>query len=351
MRVLVTGGSGFIGTTLCRHLVEACAWTVINADKLTYAAAHKGPGPLAGHPRYHFHQIDICDRPALDAVIALHEPDAVLNLAAETHVDRSITGPSAFITTNVVGTSVLLEAARAYWTSLKVERRDAFRFLHLSTDEVFGSAAPEILFSETSPYAPASPYSASKAASDHLVLAWHRTYGLPVLLANASNTYGPYQFPEKLMPLMITNALLGRDLPVYGQGQNVRDWIYVEDHARALAAILTRGSVGERYNIGARNEQTNIAVVEAICGSLDRLRPRADGKPHAAAIRYVSDRPGHDLRYAIDPTKLERETGWQPAEAFSSGLDKTIRWYLDNVSWWQAVRASLYCGERLGLIT
>lgn len=347
MKLLVTGGAGFIGSALCRHVVAA-GGGIVNVDKLTYAANPDALAAIADSPLYSFYQSDICDRPALDAVFEREQPDAVVHLAAESHVDRSISGPEAFVTTNVVGTCNMLEAARAYWEGLSGAKKDAFRFLHVSTDEVFGSLDDEGSFSETTPYDPASPYSASKAASDHLALTWQRTYGLPVLLGNCSNNYGPHQFPEKLIPLIITNALLGRPLPIYGNGQNVRDWMYVDDHARALVSILERGVPGERYNIGARSERSNLAVVEAICAYLDERRPRPEGS-YKDQIEFVTDRPGHDFRYAIAPDKIEREIGWHPEENFESGLAKTIDWYLANEAWWQAIRAEQYDGERLGL--
>ena len=347
MRVVVTGGAGFIGSAVCRHIV-ASAGSVANVDKLTYAANPDALEAISGSPFYSFYQLDICDRTSLDTVFDREQPDAVIHLAAESHVDRSITEPAAFITTNVVGTYQLLEAARSYWQQLPGSRKNGFRFLHVSTDEVFGSLDSEGAFSETSPYDPASPYSASKAASDHLAFAWHRTYGLPVLLANCCNNYGPYQFPEKLIPLILTNALLGQPLPVYGDGQNVRDWLYVDDHARALTLILERGAPGERYNIGARSEQSNLDVVAAICDYLDERRPLA-GRTYGNQIQFVADRPGHDFRYAIDPGKIEREIGWRPEETFESGLAKTIDWYLANEPWWQSIRSQRYNGERLGM--
>ncbi|MEZ5876222.1 MAG: dTDP-glucose 4,6-dehydratase [Hyphomicrobiales bacterium] len=348
MRVLVTGGAGFVGSAVCRDLI-ARGCKVINIDKLTYAANPDAIETIADHPHYSFHQLDICQRADVAAVFDSEQPDAVIHLAAESHVDRSISEPAAFINTNVVGTYHLLEAALGYWQRLPAGRRDQFRFLHISTDEVFGSLGNEGTFSETTPYDPASPYSASKAASDHLALAWYRTYGMPVLLANCCNNYGPYQFPEKLIPLIITNAVLGKALPVYGDGRNVRDWIYVDDHARALASILERGAPGERYNIGARSEHSNLVVVNAICTYLDECRPRA-GSHYRDQIEFVADRPGHDFRYAISPDKVEREIGWQPQESFESGLAKTIDWYLTNESWWKAIRARGYDGERLGLL-
>jgi dTDP-glucose 4,6-dehydratase len=350
MKIVVTGGAGFIGSAVCRHLVSRCGATVVNIDKLTYAANLASLESLAGSPRYTFHKLDICDRDAVDTVLDHEQPDAILHLAAESHVDRSITGPAAFITTNIVGTYELLEAARGYWQRLPGSRQEAFRFLHVSTDEVFGSLADDGVFTETTPYDPSSPYAASKAASDHLAMAWHRTYGLPVVLSNCSNNYGPYHFPEKLIPLMVTNALLGRALPVYGEGQNVRDWLYVDDHARALFAILQKGTPGSSYNVGGRSERSNLAVVNTICDYLDVRCPRDDGLSHHSAIRHVADRPGHDFRYAIDPAKIEREIGWRADETFESGLRKTIDWYIANEPWWRPLREKRYDGERLGLI-
>jgi dTDP-glucose 4,6-dehydratase len=321
---------------------------VVNVDKLTYAANLRSLDPIAHSRRYTFVRADICDRAAMDATLARHAPDAVMHLAAESHVDRSINGSDEFIRTNVLGTHSLLEATRAYWMRLPAERANAFRFLHVSTDEVYGSLGPTGAFREDTPYDPSSPYSASKAASDHLASAWHRTFGLPVLISNCSNNYGPYHFPEKLIPLTILNALEGKSLPVYGDGSNVRDWLYVEDHARALVAILEKGRPGETYNVGGGNERTNLAVVEAICDTLDRLSPLALGRRRL--ITFVPDRPGHDHRYAIDAGKIERELGWRARESFDSGLAKTVRWYLDNRAWWEPLRKGVYAGERLGLV-
>ncbi len=349
MKVLVTGGAGFIGSAVCRHLI-ATGRAVVNVDKLTYAANLASLAGIADAPLYSFYKLDICDRDGLETVFNREQPDAVIHLAAESHVDRSISEPAAFIATNVVGTYQLLEAARGYGERLSGQRRDAFRFLHVSTDEVYGSLGNDGAFSETTPYDPASPYSASKAASDHLARAWHRTYGLPVLTANCSNNYGPYQFPEKLIPLMITNALLGHELPIYGKGENVRDWLYVDDHASALDAILSRGAPGQSYNIGSRNERNNLSVVTAICDCLDARRPKQTGGSYRDAITFVTDRPGHDHRYAIDPGKIEREIGWRAEESFASGLEKTVEWYLANASWWQPIRTDSYDGERLGLL-
>jgi dTDP-glucose 4,6-dehydratase len=348
MRILVTGGAGFIGSAVCRHLVGDLGHEVVNLDKLTYAACLASLDPIADDPRYRFVRGDVCDRPALDRLFADAAPDAVIHLAAESHVDRSITGAGDFIETNVVGTYHLLEAARAYWNGLVDDRREAFRVLLVSTDEVYGSLGPTGLFTEETRYDPSSPYSASKAASDHLAVAWHRTYGLPVLISNCSNNYGPCQFPEKLIPLTILNGLEGKPLPVYGDGSNVRDWLHVEDHARALWMILERGRPGEKYNVGGRNERTNLEVVATICAALDRFAP--NGRPHRDLIRFVADRPGHDRRYAIDPTKTEAEIGWRARESVDDGLEKTVRWYLDHESWWRPLRDKRYSGERLGLV-
>ena len=350
MNVLVTGGAGFIGSAVCRYLISETLCSVINVDKLTYAANLDSLQGVADHPRYCFYQLDICDGESIRDVLRRHQPDAVIHLAAESHVDRSITGSAPFINTNIVGTFILLEAARAYWEALPGVRKDRFRFLHVSTDEVFGSLGPEGAFTETSPYDPSSPYSASKAAADHLATAWHRTYGLPVLTSNCSNNYGPFQFPEKLIPLTITNALMGRDLPVYGRGANVRDWLYVDDHAAALIALIEKGNPGETYNVGARCERTNLAVVHALCDLLDRVSPQTSETSYHDAIRYVADRPGHDFRYAINPAKIEREIGWRPRETYDSGLERTVRWFLANENWWRPVRQARYDGDRLGLI-
>jgi dTDP-glucose 4,6-dehydratase len=346
MRVLVTGGAGFIGSAVVRHLILERGYEVLNVDALTYAGNLESLTAVADSPHYSFLKANICDRAAMERAIADFRPQRIMNLAAESHVDRSITGASDFVQTNMVGTFVMLEAARSYWQALAAEEREEFRFLHVSTDEVYGSLGAEGLFSEETPYDPSSPYSASKASSDHLAKAWHRTYGLPVLLSNCSNNYGPYHFPEKLIPLTILNALMQRELPVYGAGQNVRDWLYVEDHARALDLIAERGRPGETYNVGGRNERRNIDVVERICAVLDGLAPA--GAPHNRLISFVTDRPGHDARYAIDATKLETELGWRALETFDSGIERTIRWYLDNRWWWQPLRER-YDGERLGL--
>jgi dTDP-glucose 4,6-dehydratase len=346
-KVFVTGGAGFIGSALCRHLVAAGA-EVMNVDALTYAGNLRSLATIDNAPNYRFARIDICDRGAIGEALIGFAPDQVIHLAAESHVDRSIDGGDAFIQTNIVGTFSMLEAARAYWLSLPAPKREAFRFLHVSTDEVYGSLDGEGRFVETTPYDPSSPYSASKAAADHLASAWARTYGFPAVISNCSNNYGPYHFPEKLIPLAILNAIHGKPLPVYGAGANVRDWLYVEDHARALDLIAAHGRVGEKYNVGGGNERRNIDVVRGICVILDRLRPAA--RPHDSLIVFVTDRPGHDRRYAIDASKLERELGWRALETFDSGIEKTVRWYLDNEWWWGPLREKVYTGERLGVL-
>lgn len=351
MKILVTGGAGFIGSAVIRHIIRHSQDQVFNLDKLTYAGNLQSLQDVSADPRYQFGQIDICDQAKVLAVLQSFQPDVVMHLAAESHVDRSIDGPSAFIQTNIVGTYSLLEACRQYWQCLSAELQQSFRFHHISTDEVYGDLhGTEDLFTESTPYAPSSPYSASKAASDHLVRAWHRTYGLPVLLTNCSNNYGPYHFPEKLIPLVILNALAGKPLPVYGNGQQVRDWLYVEDHAAALYCVATRGVVGETYNIGGHNEKKNIEVVESICSLLDELVPQKPGniEHYRELIQFVQDRPGHDHRYAIDAEKISRELGWQPAQTFESGLRRTVQWYLQNRDWWQAVLNGSYQLERLG---
>ena len=348
MNVLVTGGAGFIGSAVCRLLVGETGDRVINLDKLTYAANLASVAEVADREGYAFVQADVADLDAVRAIFAEHRPDAVLHLAAESHVDRSITGAGPFITTNVVGTYAMLQAALEYWRGLDGAAKDAFRFLHVSTDEVYGSLGVEGLFTEETAYDPRSPYSASKAASDHLASAWFHTYGLPVLISNCSNNYGPFQFPEKLIPLMIVNGVLGKPLPVYGDGSNVRDWLFVEDHARALRLILERGRPGETYNVGGRNERTNLQVVERICDLVDEMAPRDDARSRRELITFVTDRPGHDARYAIDATKLETELGWRAREDFETGLRKTVRWYLDRRDWWEPLRQR-YAGERLGL--
>ncbi len=334
MKLLITGGAGFIGSAVIHRLHAATDWRIANVDAMTYAANPASLAALAGSPRYSLHRIDIAERAPLEALFAELRPDAVMHLAAESHVDRSIDGAAAFIRTNVAGTFALLEAALAYWRTLPAQRQAAFRFHHVSTDEVYGALGPTGKFTEDTPYRPNSPYSASKAASDHLARAWHHTFGLPVLITNCSNNYGPRQHPEKLIPHMIVRALRGQSLPVYGRGENVRDWLYVEDHAEALLAVLQRGRVGETYNIGGEAERRNIDIVRRLCALLDHHRPRPDGKPHDSAIEFVADRPGHDFRYAIDAGKLQRELGWRPRTDFDSGLEATLRWYLDNEDWW-----------------
>jgi dTDP-glucose 4,6-dehydratase len=347
-RILVTGGAGFIGSAAARHLIAETDHQVLVLDKLTYAGNLDSLRPVENNPRYGFVQADILDAPRMREIMSSFRPEVVMHLAAESHVDRSIDGPGAFIQTNVVGTYTLLQAALGYWQSLSGPERDAFRFHHISTDEVFGSLGSEGHFTESTAYDPRSPYSASKAASDHLVRAWHHTYGLPVVVSNCSNNYGPYHFPEKLIPLVILNALEGKPLPVYGDGSNVRDWLYVEDHARALLLIAERGQVGESYNVGGHNEKTNLEVVRTICAILDEIAPDARIGSRERLITFVKDRPGHDHRYAIDPAKIGRDLGWRPQETFETGLAKTVRWYLDNPSWWQRIRSGVYRGERLG---
>jgi dTDP-glucose 4,6-dehydratase len=348
MRVLVTGGAGFIGSAVCRHLVLEHDWHVLNVDKLTYAANLESLAAIVNHPNYRFVRADVCDRAALDTQFSEFLPNAVMHLAAESHVDRSISGPDEFIRTNVNGTHTLLEAARAYWSGLEGEAKERFRFHHISTDEVYGSLGPTEFFHELTPYDPRSPYSASKAASDHLVSAWHHTYGLPVVISNCSNNYGPFHFPEKLIPLIILNALDGKPLPVYGDGLNVRDWLYVEDHVRALVLVLTKGRLGHSYNVGGRSECTNLQVVQTVCDLLDELQPINHSRRDL--ISFVPDRPGHDRRYAIDPSKVENELGWRSMETFESGLKKTVQWYLGHPEWWRPLRKGVYGGERLGLI-
>ena len=352
MKIMVTGGAGFIGSAVVRHLIGATDHEVVNLDKLTYAGNLESLASVADSERYCFEQVDICDRDVLARVFDDHQPDALMHLAAESHVDRSIDGPGDFIQTNVVGTYTLLEAARSYWSTLDESAQQVFRFHHISTDEVYGDLDnPDDLFREDTAYAPSSPYSASKAGSDHLVRAWGRTYGLPVIVTNCSNNYGPFHFPEKLIPLMIINALQGKALPVYGAGEQIRDWLYVEDHARALVKVVTEGQIGETYNIGGHNEKRNIDVVTTLCAILDELAPsQHEGiDNYEQLITHVADRPGHDLRYAIDASKIERELGWTPEETFETGLRKTVEWYLANESWWRNVLDGSYQGERLGL--
>jgi len=362
VKILITGGAGFIGSALIRHIIAETNYEVVNLDKLTYAGNLESLASVSESDRYAFEQVDICNRAELDRVFAEHQPDAVMHLAAESHVDRSIDGPAAFVETNIVGTYTLLGATREYWNQLEDSAKQAFRFHHISTDEVYGdlphpddveqgtesASEPLPMFLETTPYAPSSPYSASKASSDHLVRAWMRTYGLPTIVTNCSNNYGPYHFPEKLIPLVILNALAGKALPIYGKGDQIRDWLYVEDHARALYKVVTEGEVGETYNIGGHNEKQNIEVVQTICDILQQLRPQA--AHYRELISYVADRPGHDRRYAIDASKIERELGWRPEESFESGIRKTVQWYLDNLAWCRRVQDGSYQGERLGQV-
>jgi dTDP-glucose 4,6-dehydratase len=348
MKIVVTGGAGFIGSAVVRALI-ADGEEVVNLDKLTYAGNLESVASVAGNPRYKFVRLDICDRAGVEALLAAEKPDAIMHLAAESHVDRSIDGPAAFVQTNLVGTSVLLETALAYWRGLDAARKAQFRFHHISTDEVYGSLGATGLFREDSPYEPNSPYSASKAGSDHLVRAWYHTYGFPAVITNCSNNYGPFHFPEKLIPLTIVRGLKGQSMPVYGKGENVRDWLYVEDHARALIAVVRQGRIGQTYNIGGNAERRNIDVVRQVCGLLDDMIPESHFRPHADLITFVADRPGHDLRYAIDCSKLRAELGWTPQENFETGLEKTVRWYLDNRSWWERILSGVYRTERLGL--
>src|SRR5690554_2976669 len=355
MKILVTGGAGFIGSAVIRHIIKNTSDEVINLDKLTYAGNLESLAEVNDSNRYSFEQVDICNRAEVDRVLAQHQPDAIMHLAAESHVDRSIDGPAEFIQTNIVGTYTLLEAARQYWQAMEPEQKAQFRFHHISTDEVYGDLphpseaqdAAEHLFVETTPYAPSSPYSASKASSDHLVRAWQRTYGLPVLITNCSNNYGPYHFPEKLIPLVILNALEGKSLPIYGEGDQIRDWLHVEDHARALYKVVTKGKLGETYNIGGHNEKQNIEVVQTICDILQQLRPKE--AHYREQIAFVQDRPGHDRRYAIDASKIQQQLGWVPKETFETGIRKTVQWYLDNLDWCQRVQDGSYQRERLGV--
>mgnify|MGYP000106042663 CR=1 FL=1 len=354
MKILVTGGAGFIGSAVIRHIISNTDDSVVNVDKLTYAGNLESLLSVSDSPRYTFEKVDICDRHTLDGVLQRHQPDVIMHLAAESHVDRSIDGPAAFMETNIIGTYTLLEAARQYWNSLDDTAQQAFRFHHISTDEVYGDLhGTTDLFTETTSYEPSSPYSASKASSDHLVRAWGRTFGLPIIVTNCSNNYGPYHFPEKLVPHIILNALHGKPLPVYGDGSQIRDWLYVEDHARALFKVVSEGKLGETYNIGGHNEKRNIEVVETICELLEELAPenansRANGKGFKDLISFVKDRPGHDARYAIDASKIQRELGWTPQETFESGIRKTVQWYLENPQWWQRVLSGDYKLDRIG---
>ena len=350
MRILVTGGAGFIGSAVIRHIIENTHHHVLNVDKLTYAGNLESLQSIKKSERYQFFQTDICDQVELEKIFENFQPNVVMHLAAESHVDRSIDGPAAFIQTNIVGTYSLLEAARKYWLSLTAEVKESFRFHHISTDEVYGDLEGTTdLFKETTPYAPSSPYSASKASSDHLVRAWHRTYGLPTIVTNCSNNYVPYHFPEKLIPLVILNALDMKPLPIYGKGDQIRDWLFVEDHARALYQVVTTGAVGQTYNIGGHNEKQNIEVVKTICNILDELNPQANGQKYESLIKFVEDRPGHDLRYAIDAGKIEKDLGWKPLETFETGIRKTVEWYLNNLDWSRRVQDGSYQRERLGV--
>lgn len=350
MKIIVTGGAGFIGSAVIRHIIKNTVNQVLNIDKLTYAGNLESLVDIEDNPRYSFKQIDICDAQAIKQAFDQFQPDLIMHLAAESHVDRSIDGPAEFINTNIVGTYTLLEAARKYWQKLDYNKKNIFRFHHISTDEVYGDLEETTdLFTEMTPYAPSSPYSASKASSDHLVRAWHRTYGLPVVITNCSNNYGPYHFPEKLIPLVILNALDGKSLPIYGNGDQIRDWLYVEDHARALYKVVTEGTIGETYNIGGHNEKQNIEVVKTICAILDELKPQSNCQLYESLITFVTDRPGHDVRYAIDATKIKNDLGWIPEETFNSGIRKTVEWYLSNLEWCRRVQDGSYQRERLGV--
>lgn len=350
MKILVTGGAGFIGSAVIRNIIKNTQDEVLNIDKLTYAGNLESLSEIDMDPRYQFAQVDICDNARLTEIFKIFQPDAVMHLAAESHVDRSIDGPAEFITTNIVGTYTLLEVARKYWLQLNEEKKASFKFHHISTDEVYGDLeGTKDLFTETTSYAPSSPYSASKASSDHLVRAWHRTYGLPSVVTNCSNNYGPYHFPEKLIPLVILNALDGKALPIYGKGDQIRDWLYVEDHAKALYKVVTEGEVGETYNIGGHNEKQNIEVVKTICKILDELKPQNNHQPYETLITFVKDRPGHDLRYAIDASKIAKDLGWKPEETFETGIRKTVEWYLNNLEWCRRVQDGSYQRERLGV--
>ncbi|WP_313206002.1 dTDP-glucose 4,6-dehydratase [Psychrobacter faecalis] len=350
MKIVVTGGAGFIGSAVIRYIIKNTNNQVLNIDKLTYAGNLESLVDIEDNPRYSFKQIDICDAEAVGQAFDNFEPDLIMHLAAESHVDRSIDGPAEFINTNIVGSYTLLEAARKYWQSLGENKKSTFRFHHISTDEVYGDLEGTTdLFTETTPYAPSSPYSASKASSDHLVRAWYRTYGIPVVITNCSNNYGPYHFPEKLIPLVILNALDGKPLPIYGKGNQIRDWLYVEDHARALYKVVTEGKIGETYNIGGHNEKQNIEVVKTICQILDELKPQENGHPYESLITFVKDRPGHDIRYAIDATKIKDDLGWTPEETFDTGIRKTVEWYLNNLEWCRRVQDGSYQRERLGV--
>jgi len=348
MKILITGGAGFIGSAVIRHIIKERDYSVLNVDKLTYAGNLESLKEVSDNERYSFSKTDICDKSGLKKLFEQFQPDAVMHLAAESHVDRSIDGPGAFIQTNIIGTYTMVETAFEYFSTLSDSKKENFRFHHISTDEVYGSLGEKGLFSETTPYDPRSPYSASKASSDHLVSAWFHTYGFPILITNCSNNYGPYHFPEKLIPLVVLNALHEKELPIYGKGDNIRDWLYVEDHAKAILRVVEKGIPGETYNVGGRNERTNLEVVQTICKTLDKLRPLSTGKKYEELITFVKDRPGHDKRYAIDATKLENELGWQAEENFDTGIQKTIEWYLDNEWWWRPIRENKYSGERLG---